>query len=95
MILQIRRGRARFRRRPVSGPMFLVGRGANCDLVLGDPQFSDVHFYLWRQKTGTRIRRMGDSPELTVNGQVTTSRLLNCGDRIRTGPFEFYVCGET
>jgi hypothetical protein len=91
MILEIIRGLARYPERTVHEPVFLVGKCADCDLVLGDPQFSTVHFYLLKKHQQTMLRLVGRSPELTVNGEVKSSTYLNEGDRIRTGPYEFLV----
>lgn len=91
MILQIRRGRAKHRQRVVTEPMYVVGTGHGCDMVLGDPQFSSVHFYLLSRDGRTTIRRVGSSPDITINGKVRDSAAIAEGDRIRTGSFEFVV----
>ena len=91
MRLEIRCGQAQYRRRPVREPVFLVGSGDDCDMVLGDPQFPVVHFYLLTKEGRTSLRRVGHRPDLTINGQVKLSAYLHDGDRIRTGPFEFMV----
>lgn len=91
MILEIRRGLAKNRERNISEPMFLVGTGQDCDLVLGDPQFSPIHFYLLSRNGRTLIRRVGANPEVTVNGRVKNCGTVDDGDRIRTGPYEFFV----
>ena len=77
--------------RPVRGPVFLIGRSHDCDLVLGDAQFGDVHAYLFREGERLRLRWLGGGPEVTVNGEYTASTILHDEDRIRTGPFEFFV----
>ena len=41
--IEIVRGRARNMVRPVTVPVYLIGAANDCDLVLGDPQFSEVH----------------------------------------------------
>ena len=91
MILEISRGFARHPERLVNEPVFLVGTGADCDLVLGDPQFLAVHFYLLTRQHRTMLRLVSDTPELTVNGRVQSYAYLKDGDRIRTGPYEFLV----
>ena len=87
--LEIRRGLARRRRRPIYGPLFLVGSGQECDLVLGDLQFADVHFYIRAFDGNVSLRHLDQSPDVTVNGRVATTTRLMDGDRIRTGPYEF------
>lgn len=89
--LEITRGRARNRVRPMRGTTFLIGSGSECDLVLGDPQFQDLHGYLLIGTQGLVIRHLGFEPELTVDGRPVRKALLWNQARIRTGPFEFRV----
>lgn len=88
---EITHGRARYRMRPIQDLVFLVGRSATCDVVLMDEQFEDVHFYLLTHRREIHLRRCAESPEITVNGALADSRALAHHDRIRTGPFEFYL----
>jgi hypothetical protein len=71
--------------------VYLAGSAADCDLVLGDMQFPDAHFYLLVGRGTVSLRHLGESPEITVNGRVATATRLLDGDRIRTGPFEFLL----
>jgi predicted component of type VI protein secretion system len=89
--LQVLRGRTRFKSRPVTAPVYLIGAAPDCDLVLGDPQFPEVYAYLRRTEEGVTLRRLENGPELTVNGQLVKRCSLSDGDRIRTGPYEFLV----
>lgn len=89
--LEIVRGQARQRLRPVAATAFLIGAANDCDLVLGDHRFADVHSYLFRRPGQVTLRRLGFEPELSVNGQVVDFVSLADGDRIRTGPFEFRI----
>jgi len=92
MILEIRRGQAKRLIRGISQPVFTVGSGEDCDMVLGDQQFSPIHFYLLHRNGRTTIRPISSQPELTVNGKAPrSSTTVEPGDRIRTGPFEFFV----
>lgn len=89
--LEIRRGSARQRMRPVAGPVYLIGAAPDCDLVLADPQFPAVHAYLLIGEGRVSLRRLADGPEITVDGRpVEAVELLN-GDRLRTGPYEFHL----
>jgi len=92
--LEIRRGRANNLVREVTTPVFLIGTAGDCDMVLGDPQFPQVHTYLFVSERGVSLRHLGIGPDLTVNGRVVHSAWLEDGDRIRTGPYEFHVCVE-
>jgi len=89
--IEITRGRVRNRIRPMRGTTFLIGSGSECDLVLGDPQFQEVHGYLLMGAQGLVLRHLGFAPELTVDGRPVRKTLLWNQARIRTGPFEFRV----
>lgn len=89
--LEIVRGQAKQRIRPVQNPTFLIGMADDCDLVLGDPQFPEVHAYIRISDEMVTLRHLGFKPPITVNGTVATQLKLADGDRIRTGPYEFMV----
>jgi pSer/pThr/pTyr-binding forkhead associated (FHA) protein len=89
--LEIVRGQARRKQRPVNVPAFLIGASRDCDLVLGDSQFAEVHAYLIVHAGGVSIRHLGSGPELIVNGQEVARATLKDGDRLRTGPYEFVI----
>lgn len=90
--LEITRGRVLNRLRPVNVRAFLIGTAPDCDLVLGDGRFPEVHAYLMRSGRGVTIRWLGAGPPLAVNGRTAVdSERLASGDLIRTGPFEFRV----
>jgi Inner membrane component of T3SS, cytoplasmic domain len=86
--LEITRGKARERRRPVSGRVFLIGTASDCDLVLGDLSFPEVYAYLFIDRRGVSIRRLGTGPELIVSGEPAERAELFHGDTVRFGPFE-------
>ncbi len=89
--LEIARGNAHRRLRHVKPPVFLIGAAADCDLVLGDPQFPSVHTYLYVTKAGVSVRHIGDGPELMVNGEAVESSPIADGDRLLLGTYEFIV----
>ena len=89
--LEIARGSAQRRLRHVKPPVFLIGAAADCDLVLGDPQFPLVHTYLYVTKTGVSVRHIGEGPELLVNGEAVESSPIADGDRLVLGAYEFIV----
>jgi type III secretion system (T3SS) inner membrane Yop/YscD-like protein len=89
--LEITRGRVRQPLRAVQGPVFLVGAAADCDLVLGDAAFPEVYAYLLVQDWNVTIRRVGDGPELLVNGEPIETSELAAGDRLAFGPFELIL----
>lgn len=90
--LEIVRGRARRRVRPVGGPAFLIGAAGDSDLVLGDAKFPEAHSYLLVSAEGVAVRWLGFGPTLSVNGrQVTDRSLLTDGDLLATGSYEFRI----
>ena len=89
--LEIARGQARNLRRPVHGPVFLVGTAPDCDLVLGDPQFAEVHAYIFVTEEGVSLRHLGSEPTVLVCGRTVESAYLRDGDTLRMGPYEFLI----
>lgn len=89
--IEIQRGQAKSRLREVAVPAFLIGAAADCDMVLGDTQFPEVHSYLLCSERGITLRHLGFQPGLTVNGISVSQATLVDGDRIRTGPYEFVM----
>jgi hypothetical protein len=85
--LEITRGRVRQRLRAVRGPAFLIGSASDCDLVLGCDVFPDAYAYLLVHDEKVSIRRVGDGPELLVNGETIEAGDLFDGDQIAFGPF--------
>ena len=69
---------------------FLIGTAKDCDLVLGDGRFPEVHAA--GGPTGVTVRWLGDGPELTVNGrQALLSAPLADGDLLKAASYEFRV----
>jgi predicted component of type VI protein secretion system len=89
--LEIERGEARRKSRPVAGPVFLVGSAPDCDLVLGDPRFSDVHWYLFLKADRVLLRCLATEPEVKVQGRPVASAALSDGDHISSGGYGFRV----
>lgn len=89
--LEIVRGRARRRRRPVAVPAFLLGRAEDCDLVLADEHYPEAFAYILVRGRQVLLRHLGFAPALTVNRKVVTQTPLQDGDLLETGPYEFRV----
>lgn len=89
--LEITRGQAKRRVRRVDAPVFLIGTADDCDLVLGDPQFPDVHSYLFLSDEGVWLRHLGVGPSFAVEGRLVKSAQLCDGDCLRTGAYEFRI----
>ena len=93
--LEIVRGRAQNRFRPVTDPAFLLGSAVDCDLVLGAARFPEVYAYLLLHENEVSIRHLGFVPELRVNGKSITKSVLQDGDQIEMGPYVMRVHVET
>jgi pSer/pThr/pTyr-binding forkhead associated (FHA) protein len=89
--LEIVRGRARRLVRRVAPPVFLIGRAADCDLVLANEQFPEAFAYVYVTTDGVTVRHLGALPELLVNGRRVESVTLEDGDRLEMGPYEFQI----
>jgi pSer/pThr/pTyr-binding forkhead associated (FHA) protein len=89
--LEILRGRARNKIRRVEVPVFLIGSAHDCDLVLADPAFPEVHTYLYVNSGGVSVRRLGGGPELAVDGREVQSSAIVDGQTLRIGTYEFAV----
>jgi GAF domain-containing protein len=79
--------------RKVDLPMgeFVVGRQADCNLVLDGQNASRRHALFIRDEQGLRVRDLGSRNGVLVNGaRVTTSR-LQVGDRVRVGAETFAI----
>ena len=87
--LEILRGRAKNRLRRIDVPVFLIGSAHDCDLVLADPDFPEVHTYVYVTKDGVSVRRLGEGPEMVVDGEVVQSSAMLHGQRLKLGPYEF------
>jgi hypothetical protein len=94
LCLEISRGRAKHKLRPLSAPVFLIGAASDSDLVLGDMQFPDGYAYVYLRDGELSIRWLGEGPELQVNDWPVQVSPLKVGDRISAGPFEFRVVQE-
>ena len=93
--LEITRGKAQQRIRPVQGKVFLIGTASDCDLVLGDLSFPEVYAYVFVDGSKIGIRRLGAGPALVVSGEPTERAELFQGDEVQFGPFGLRVLVES
>ena len=89
--LEIVRGKASRKIREVNPPVFLIGTAEDCDLVLGDLRFPEAYAYMYVTTRGVSVRHLGEGPELYINGELTESALLNDGDILELGAYEFQL----
>lgn len=84
--IEIRGGRTRYPRRPITGGRLLIGSGSNCHLQLGGGM-PMAHSVVTRGLTGWTIEALVGEPALLVNGQPIRQAALSDGDTIQLGPF--------
>ena len=92
--LEIVRGRARERCREVTETVFLIGSAADCDMVLGDPDFPSAYAYLYVTDGGVTLRSLGGGPELLVRGSAVSTVAavsIQDGDLIELGPLALRI----
>lgn len=69
---------------------FLVGKSKECDIVIGDPQISDVQAKVGTKENRYFIKNLG-SGKISVNGQPTEGQFINSGDELALGESEFVI----
>lgn len=89
LVLEICSGRTRFPLRPVRSTRFLIGAGEGCDLQLGGANMPPLHSIVHVNHVEALLETVALTPPLKVNGLVVESVLLQDGDEISIGPFEF------
>lgn len=89
--LEIVRGQAKHKCRPIEVPVFLIGQAGDCDLVIGDPQFPEVHTYIFVTTQSVTVRCLGEGPEILVNSIPVKSTELHNGDLLQMGSYEFQI----
>ncbi|MBT6154990.1 MAG: hypothetical protein HOL01_00730 [Planctomycetaceae bacterium] len=68
---------------------FLIGAAEGCDLRLGGADMPPLHSIVHVDHVEALLETVTLTPPLKVNGLVVESVLLQDGDRIGIGPFEF------
>lgn len=88
VVLEITRGRTRFRSRPVTGSRFLIGAGITCDLRLGAGDVPAIHSILTIHGGEVHLEAINPVPALVVNGKTVRETTLCDGDTIAIGEVE-------
>lgn len=65
----------------------VIGRGAECDVVLASPVISRRHAAIVKSGGKVSIEDLGSPNGIFVNGRLVKSAALAKGDRIRIGPY--------
>lgn len=71
-----------------------VGRGADADLGFDDDAMSREHAAFELSETGFRVRDLGSTNGVRVNGHPTLSADLKHGDKIEIGDHSFQYLQE-
>ncbi|WP_339909760.1 FHA domain-containing protein [Symmachiella dynata] len=91
LTLQVSRGKTNFPHRPVTVPRFAIGAGSGCDIVLGDPNVPALHTILLVEGGCVIAEAIAHSPLLKVNGNVVKTAILEDGDVLTIGGFQFAI----
>lgn len=75
-------------------PRTILGRGPGVDLAFNDPDMSRQHASIELTGDGPRIRDLGSTNGLFLNGSPVQSADLGHGDRLRIGGLEFQLAIE-
>jgi hypothetical protein len=87
-VLEVTRGRTRFRRRPVTSPRFLIGSGATCDLRLGGDAMPALHSIITICGSEISLEAITAEPRLILNGRPVQTSQVHDGDVIGIGEVE-------
>lgn len=75
-------------------PRLMIGRDANCDIVLDHPTVSVQHAEIVAGPSGVRIKDVSRGGSgLRVNRQLVTRTFLQTGDEIAIGPYRLVFDG--
>lgn len=91
IVLEITRGRAKHKIRQIRSAAFTIGTAPDCDLVLADPRFDEMHSYVLVGQDRVTIRQLGVGPELCVGGRPVAWASLEDLDKLQMGSYEFQV----
>jgi len=83
--LMVVEGRATGSEYTLEGASCTIGRGPGVDIALADESMSRQHAALEVARDGFKVRDLGSTNGLIVNGSPVTAADLKHGDRIRLG----------
>jgi hypothetical protein len=78
-------------RRPLGAPMTFLGRGPDCDIRLNIDGIDPLHCLLVFGPEGIILRDLNSVGGTYVNGLRTDRQVLEHGDTVTVGPFQFRV----
>jgi pSer/pThr/pTyr-binding forkhead associated (FHA) protein len=80
------------RRYQLTGPVTVLGRGSDADVVLDDPGVSRRHAEIRVDDGDVVVRDLGSTNGTLVDGQRTPSARLSDGSTITVGRTRITVC---
>jgi len=72
----------------------LIGRGADCHIVVRDPSVSRHHAKIARIYTGYFVEDLASTNGVTLNGRRVHKHMLKDGDRVQIGTHELRFVAE-
>ena len=87
--LVLQNGRQAGTRRPLGMPTTFIGRGPGCDMRLNVDGVDSLHCVLVVSPDGVQLRDLDSVHGTLVNGVRNDNGLLNHGDLLKIGPFQF------
>jgi pSer/pThr/pTyr-binding forkhead associated (FHA) protein len=69
---------------------FLVGKSKRCEIVIGDPQVSDIQAKVGTKDNRYFIKNLGPKP-ISVNGHPTEGQFVNNGDELALGKSKYVI----
>lgn len=92
--LEIVKGQAKQRFRPIGGPVFMIGTAVDSDLVLADEAIPETYLYLFIKTDAelnetVSVRRLGVGPALFVDEVETEIAELTVGSVLEFGAYSF------
>lgn len=79
----------------LAGGMIMIGRGADCQLILEDDYVSTRHARVVSTPNGIYVEDLGSTNGTYVNGQRVDRAVLKEGDKLRVGAVELVVMKST
>lgn len=79
---------------PLERPPITIGRGPEAEIHLDEPSLSRAHATLELVETGFRIRDLGSTNGVELNGKSIQAAELKHGDRLRLGQSTFQLLLE-
>jgi Inner membrane component of T3SS, cytoplasmic domain len=90
--LVVQNGRHAGTRRPLRSPLTLIGRTSECDVRLVSDAVAALHCALFPTAAGIVLRDLGSGTK--VNDEPVETGLLQDGDILSVGPFQFRIRWE-